>query len=636
MFEIIIFSFSLSIVLINFLILFLNHFQIVLNFSNLATSILILIGFPWILTTFPQFNTKKIKKWKPAKKSSIVIQQKFNFIQFIIFNLAVFLSIFLSAAFLIQDIVPNNTDLGHHMYWTQIMNNNQDIPDYKTSDVIVGEHIAFLVLTKITRIPVLSAFPVLFLSLIAFISFLTLYNLTLRLFQSKNLALLVFIIAAVLYPISAPYIKFASGGVVGNIMGNLFIPVVLYFIYLGYKKNQPILTALGIFLSFGLIYIHHLSAFLLIFILVSCFLMQLFFSLFIIKKGFKPTRQGLFLVIRRHLKLFINPWSVITIIGCLGFFFFIYTPQYIQNSAIKTVAQAPIKESHQGVSLASFLSSTGEYRAAFGFFGLALMIFFFLIKKPSQKKWLKKIQDRLISLKFKLKNKKIGLEVLGLALIFGWTIILIILSFYPGFLKVDLPSRRVVNYLIPVLSISAGYFIYYFFTYLKFKLTKTSFIIVFFLFLISLSLNGFADSLSYYKKETQFKDVMQTFHASRYLERSTNIQDVILKDHANLVADTWIKFFLLRGYDYVLSRTFDYKYKDPTSNRDKCPFIMATSPDSTQGQECFQENQVGFIILRKGFDNYFFEKSINFSKIYESPSVVVFKNNSKNERFKKN
>jgi hypothetical protein len=51
-----------------------------------------------------------------------------------------------------------------------------------------------------------------------------------RLFKNKNITALSFFAVGVLYAINAPQGKYVSGGVVGNILGNMFLPVALYFL----------------------------------------------------------------------------------------------------------------------------------------------------------------------------------------------------------------------------------------------------------------------------------------------------------------------------------------------------------------------------------------------------------------------
>ena len=131
------------------------------------------------------------------------------------------------------------------------------------------------------------------------------------------------------------------------------------------------------------------------------------------------------------------------------------------------------------------------------------------------------------------------------------------------------------------------------------------------------------------KKETQeMKETIQTFRASEYLSQETSEEtDRILKDHIYLIGDTWVKNFLMRGYEEPLSRTYLKKYEDPVKPRETCTRDMIAIPDNEIGLSCFQETGINFILLKNGFDNIQFEKSENFSKILTTEKTVIFERN---------
>ena len=301
------------------------------------------------------------------------------------------------------------------------------------------------------------------------------------------------------------------------------------------------------------------------------------------------------------LKLTLTPLPLIATGLFIATISWIYTPHYLSNKAVNSVLQAPLKDTHQGVSLTGFISSMGEWRIILGVLGLAIFIF------------------------LSIKNKRF--KKYSFALLSGWTLILFALSFFPQFFLVDLPSKRVANYLIFPISIAAGYCLIVLLNKLKSNLNRHLFLTILLAFVIALSLNGLGNSLKYFTHENQFSDTIQLYHASQYLDEKTIAEDTILKDHANLKADTWIKVFLLRGYNYILARTFNYKYEDPTKNRETCTRDMIIAPDSSRGKECYQETGTDYLILQKDIDNFFFDLSDNFSKIYSNDVAVIYKKN---------
>ena len=278
--EYLIFSVGISLALINLLVLILNKFEVALNASNIFNAVLLLIVLPLVASTFPSWQLSSSQKKSSSQPAKKLLEKLPSYLQLtknqlLIATTLIFISFFVTTNFLARDIVPNNTDLGHHMYWVKLIDQEEQLPNYDTSDVIVGEHIPFAVITKLTGISVLSAFPVIFLSLINFLSLLAIYALALRIFKNQNIAWSVFLFVGVFYAVANPLSKFVSGGVVGNVLGNLFIPLILLAVYLALANKKNAILALAIFLFGSLFYLHHLSAFLLLFILTAFILIYL-------------------------------------------------------------------------------------------------------------------------------------------------------------------------------------------------------------------------------------------------------------------------------------------------------------------------------------------------------------------------
>jgi hypothetical protein len=532
---------------------------------------------------------KAVTKKKSQNKINDSLNAKSQ--PFIVPAVFIFLSFLITTRFLAKDIVPNNTDLGHHIYWSRMITEKESLPEYNTGgEVVVGEHIVFAALSKITGVSLLSFFPVFVLSLANFLSFMAVYCLSLRIFKSQKSAWAAFFILGVLYAIPEPFGKFVSGGVVGNVWGNFLIPLVLLSLLLAHSKKSAGFLAAGIFLSFGLAFIHHLSTLVLILVITGTLLVQLFFSFLDRRPFFTPWR-----------KLLLNPLPLIMLVLAVIFVFGVYIPDYLGKEVVAGVAQAPIKDTHQGVSLKSFILSLGEWRVLLGVSGLGLFIF--------RKKRKKQYADFPTALALG------GIGILG------------VLCFFPELIKIDLPSRRVVNYLAAPLAAFAGYFVVFSFNQFRSKLSPQVFTVISAVFLTALTLNGLGSSLKNFQADYHFPETVQVYRASEYLASRTTKDDLILKDHTNLAADTWIKFFFLRGYDYLLSRTFDYKYEQSRS-REQCTFLMATVPESTEGKNCFSQTGVRFLFLKNGVDNFFFNASPNFSRIYESPEAVIYYKNN--------
>jgi hypothetical protein len=315
--------------------------------------------------------------------------------------------------------------MGHHMYWAKWMTENGQLPTYEgLPDFIIGEHIIFGLFHLLGNLDFFGAFPVLLLLFFNLFSLLAIFILTLRIFSEKKIAILVLFFLGVLYAVSSPQAKFVSGGVIGNILGNFLTPLAFYFYCRAFKfwespateKYSKIFLALAFFLTFGLFYTHHLTAF--VFLFVSLFLMILFAL---------GNSSDILPLVKKTFSLIFSLPALLTFFLGLIFFFGVFTPTYVQPDAVATAVGTPEKSTRVGLSLLNIESSVGAPRLALGFLGLLLLFF-----------------------QYKRKN-------FGYALLAAWAIMLFLLSTRPDWLFVDLPSNRIGNYLTYPLSILSAY-----------------------------------------------------------------------------------------------------------------------------------------------------------------------------------
>jgi len=261
-------SFGLSIVSADFI--FFIYPRISLPINRLSAIIGILLFSVITLIIY------KIRKFPSSEKINND-ENLFHFskIQLGSVLLLIFLMFFIKTAFLTQTVLPTSTDMGHHMYWAKWITENQILPNYGgLPDFIIGEHVIFAVISLISGLNFFSAFPVLTLYLINIFSLLTVFILVLRIFKERRVAILILFFLGTLFAISSPQAKFVSGGVIGNLLGNLLTPMVFYFFFrfseLLFNENQKNIfrtfLALALFSVFGLFYTHHLTAFLFLFI----------------------------------------------------------------------------------------------------------------------------------------------------------------------------------------------------------------------------------------------------------------------------------------------------------------------------------------------------------------------------------
>jgi len=613
-------SFGLGMIITDFIAFIYNKAGISITaFSSvLGALIFCLISYGIYILKFRK--NKKLTPNEIEKKESEKEKKLFSFSkkQFILILLLLFLTFFIKTAYLTGTVAPTATDMGHHTYWAKVIADNGKLTDYENMpDFIIGEHIVISEIHLISGESFFSAFPVNFLLFLNILGILTVFILTLRIFENKFVAIFTLLFLGVLFAVTSPQAKFVSGGVVGNIIGNYFMPMIFYFFYRAFEflKDSDIIKgetkqfqsnqtkkflALGIFTTFGLFYTHHLTAFIFLFIF-------LFLVIFFTVINYKDLTY----LSKKIWKIIWSPQVISVLALGLFFFFFIFIPNYIKDNAVKIAVGHPSKSTRDGLSFTNLKSSIGEARLALGLLGLMLL-----------------------ALSYKRKN-------FGYAIISSWAIMLFIMSSQPQLLLINLPSSRIGNYLSYPLSILSAYGLVAIFkpNMFNFKMTnanshfsnlisKKTLSATFIIILIFVFINGLADSAQAFKKSPDFTPMVQTFSASKYLAQNTQKSDIILKDHNYIASsDTWIKLFFMRGYKYPLSRSYFKRYKNKTKLEKKCNLLMISSPDSSDAKKCFANTQVNVIMVNPLFDSAQFKKLNNFNKIYTTSGIAVFYKN---------
>jgi len=602
----------LSLSLMNFGLIFLNKLGLKLTPLLIFSFVVIIIG---ISLYFYKKNSEK----RPPKETFKDSQQNW-----IIFLLISFLAIFIRLIYLAPKIVPHTTDLGHHMYWVNYIIKFQTLPNYGIPDVIIGEHLIFGAISILSGIGTVSALPGIILFIINFFSLLSIFLLTHEIakcfFKKKPsfaIALFSFIAIGIFYSIKSPQASYVNGGVVGNLMGNLLIPTILYLFLKALRNKNIIWAMLGVFLIGNLAYTHHLSSFVLIYILLGFSISMILIGLLV-----KLTQPKVDLELKSFLKIFVNKKTITTGIVVIIWFILLRLPSYLNLSAIETAVGSPSKSTRIGLTVNNLISSTGPWRFFYSIIGILFLLFitWFILKKNKK-------------IKFNYQIKKTSpIEILvATSITLGWFLMIFLMSNQPGLLKIDIISGRIANYLTYPAAVLAGFGVFAIIQPFLIKIKNQALIlIVFSLIFIPGVISGLSDlSESYLEKREKFDKTVETFRASEYLYQTVPEKDKILKDHIYLTGDTWIKNFLMRGYEEPLSRSLMKRY-DPINNRETCTRDMVAIPESEIAEKCFAETEVRFIILRNGYDTKKFEESANFSKIFHTREVIIFEKNHAN------
>ena len=602
--ERMIFSFGFSIIIIDLLMMLMGKAGILFNKISIIAAVLLFSAICYAIH-------KIIKNKSPDESEEKIFDFSKN--QKILIIILLFLTIFIKTAYLKNSIFPTSTDLGHHMYWSKTISETGKLPIYQESDIvqvdgkyqvsqpqniadfIIGEHLIFSAINLISGINFISYFPALILFLIHIAGILAIFILTLRLFRSytfgKNAAILSLFLMGPLYAISSSQAKFVSGGVIGNTIGNLLIPFAVYFLFRALKEKNSALLSLSLLSALGMVYTHHLTALIFIFIFIFT---AIIFSILNYDK--------LSSYFKEWLKIIFRPQIIAFIIISILFVFAVYTPTYLNTKAIGTAVGGPSKETRAGLTFNQLKTTAGEARMVFGLIGIIILL---AIKKRKE-----------------YEN----------AFILGWCISILIMSLKPQWLLLDLPSARIANYISFPLAISGAFALAYLFEKIKSSDNKyflsSKIIVSCFLLLVSFALaNGFYDNSQSIKAQSSYQKAMQTINASDYAAKNSSEKELVVKDHNYITADSWIKLSFMEGYNYPFSRGYFKRYEDATNPREMCTLWMISEPNTANGQKCFNDLGVNFAMANPAFDSAQFQKSEGFWQVYSGKEINIYYRN---------
>jgi len=619
-FETFLLSFCISVGIIDFSMIALGKAHIVFTPISLIASIITSLCLAALSVRIVHRSIYPSEETESSLTSNNALGA-FSRTQGLLFIILLILTVLIKTIYLSHTVLPTATDLGHHMYWSEIIAETGTLPNYAKqsivtgddghyaisdpepiADFIIGEHLPFAAIHLFSKADFFSAFPVVFLFFINLLSVFALAVFALRIaadmrqtslnrsiFTPTNIALATVFFFGPIYSLSSPQAKFVSGGVVGNTFGNLFIPLILLVFYRAFSEKRSGLLTIAFFLTFTLAYTHHLSTLMLLFVLVATALFYLICN-----------KDTLKVSLLHWWKLFKSPAPILFIIGAFTFFFFVAMPTYIETHAVGTALGTPTKSTRTGLTLLQVFSSNGEARVALGLAG-AMLIF----------------------AASRIRQRYAG------AFVLGWGIILFIMTVFPEWLFINIPSNRIGAYLSFPFGILASIA-----TVMLFALFRSSqsaariprflFFIASCTFFVFSSASGSIDNGSTLIAAPKSTETVQTFAASDYLASRISQNDILLKDHIYITADSWIKLFFMRDYSYPFSRGFLKRYSD-NPNREQCTLYMISTPNTAKGRKCFEETGTNLIMVNPSYDAAQFEKTDDFSLIYESEYIDIYR-----------
>jgi len=618
---------TLSIIAINTLGITLTKQNLFVTFTGIIISL--------IITIF--FKRKCSGRTCPSSTTIFTFSKK----QTTLIVILIIFTIVVKGIFLINTIFPTATDLGHHMFWVEKITVDQSLPSYEKieiemndnipsftqaqpiADFIVGEHIIFAVIKTFTGQSVVSTFPSLVLFVINIFSILMLFILSRRLFEryryGAQISILTLLFVGPLWAISGASAKFISGGVIGNLLGNLLIPAIIYFIYRAFYEKKATLLIGAITLITGLVYTHHLSTFIFGYI----FIFSIISFIFLQKDGWNGYKK-LFLLLK-------NPYIIPLLLFVISAIIFLVPPSYLDREAISSSVGAPSKSTRTGVPFEQLMYMLGSARFVFGMIGLLMLSFFAILRRFGKLSHISKKSVPTCPQYYSVVGEA---NIYSTAFLLGWGWALILMSLVPHFLKVNIISTRIATYGAFPLAIFAGlsfiWIISLLFYRKKNSLIMPQFLISLFLFAIITFtfVSGIRDNATSMNDAPKTNKALQTFHvgdyASKVFKNEISQNNFwLVKDHNYITSDTWLKVFFAHDYSFPLSRSYFKRY-ETHPNRETCTREMISNPASDFAQECFDNLNVHAILVNTEQDAGQFKNKQEFYKIYQNNELSLF------------
>ncbi len=529
-----------------------------------------------------------------------------------------FLAMIIAKTFyFINTIFPTATDLGHHMYWSQWIIQEGRIPLYEKTivdpldpeqaatspaafvgveripDFIIGEHLIFSAVSLLSGVSVVSSMPSLLLYLVQIVTILLVFVSLFRFFKRESwgphAALWSIFLLGVLWSFSGAQAKFVSGGVVGNIFGNMLILSSIYFFFIALTEQSKRAFFFGLWSNVVLVYTHHLSTFIFAYVLLAFILSLLIFV---------PARMHL---LRRALALFWAPYTLLFFIGLGLFFFFVHIPSYINPEAISSSVGTPTKSTRTGLPLAQLMEMAANARYLLAIAGMLA----------------------LMSVAKKVRTSAQGQNTfIAIVLCISWFAVITLMVLYPQYLQVNILSTRVATYIaypaVFLSSIALALLLLRARTLPRYLYIGLGMVLFFFV-----AVEGIPNNIASLRDAPAAEEAVQTFHTARYIGAHLPQDQWALKDHNYITADTWMKIFMPRDYSNPLSRAFFARYESQP-RRENCTREMITNPHTELAKVCFDNLSIGPIAVDTKEDGVSFSDQAKFTKVYENNEVSVF------------
>jgi len=496
------------------------------------------------------------------------------------FILIFILSLVITMIPLINNPLPYATDLSNHVYYIREVFFTHNLPNFHLPVFVIGETLIIAIPSIIFSIDPLSIFPIVILFLFRMVTIVLVYLLANRIFKSRVISLLAMLSIGMLYSFQRPGTIFVYGGVIGNIVGDALILASLYMLYRTIYDSEKYFLFFVLFF-FSIVYTHTLSL-----LITSSMIMSFLILLIIFDK-----KNILYRI--KTIAQFIKNKYFLALLIILSMTLFLYLPSYISKEALRGATIDPIMEvPKQKLTVDFFKEIVGPFRFSFAMLGLVMLVF--------------SREDKSIKLFF-----------------IGWLTAIFLLS-WDAIKFINLPQSRIVNYMVYPSSVLMVYPLKYFRSYKSWRDILIVSLFVTLIIVIGSSLPERA-----LKEDMPRENILSLYHASLYLKNVIKKDETVLSEHVNSgFPDTWTKVFLLDGYNKVLERVYYFRYKDDPI---KETWVMMENPNSEEGVEYMQKNNVSYIIQNTEEINKEFLGSNNFFTVYQGGIITIFKKNEKTQ-----
>lgn len=101
-------------------------------------------------------------------------------------------------------------------------------------------------------------------------------------------------------------------------------------------------------------------------------------------------------------------------------------------------------------------------------------------------------------------------------------------------------------------------------------------------------------------------------------------KDILIDDHIYITADSFVKLFFMRDYNFPLYRANLERYQNGVDKNESCTLWMVSNPDTPDSQKCFNDLGVDFTLVSSKMDAPQFEKLPDFWKVYSNNELNAY------------